>query len=246
MIKAVIFDLDGTLVQTESLKAISYARAAIELSGNRLSEKQVIEAFKEVVGLSRREVAQSLMNRLGLQEAAGAHMAEFEVQAPWQAFVQIRLAAYNEMLTDPQILREHECPYNVGLLKYARANAYRTGLATMSFCTQVGNVLKILGLERHFDFIASRDDVEHGKPDPEMYLLVSSQLNVSPSECLVIEDSPSGVKAALAAGMRCIVVTTDFTRKAIHEGSILPQRWIVDDPSELQAVANEVLSLNCA
>jgi beta-phosphoglucomutase len=61
MIKAMIFDLDGTLVQTEKLKALSYARAAVELCPQVLNEDEVIEAFKDVVGLSRREVASTLL-----------------------------------------------------------------------------------------------------------------------------------------------------------------------------------------
>ena len=62
MIEAVIFDLDGTLVQTEKLKAISYARAVTDLCPHDVEEKQVIEAFREVVGLPRREVAQALVD----------------------------------------------------------------------------------------------------------------------------------------------------------------------------------------
>ena len=54
-----IFDLDGTLVQTERLKAISYARAAADLSASAITEEEVVEAFKEVVGLPRRQVAQA-------------------------------------------------------------------------------------------------------------------------------------------------------------------------------------------
>lgn len=98
MIRAMIFDLDGTLVQTERLKAISYARAAIQLRPNDITEAEVIEGFKEVVGLSRREVAVGLMERFGLEAAAHARMEKFGVDTPWQAFVQIRLAIYEEML----------------------------------------------------------------------------------------------------------------------------------------------------
>ena len=114
----------------------------------------------------------------------------------------------------------------------------------MSYCAQVNKVLRILNLKDEFDFIASRDDVENGKPDPEIYILVSKQLGVEPRECLVIEDSPAGVKAALAAAMHCIVVTTDFTRKAIHKSGLLPERRIVDDPSQLQSVADRILFPN--
>jgi phosphoglycolate phosphatase-like HAD superfamily hydrolase len=63
MIRAMIFDLDGTLVQTERLKALSYARATVELCPYTLSEAEAVEAFKDVVGLPRREVAQALVER---------------------------------------------------------------------------------------------------------------------------------------------------------------------------------------
>ncbi|MFQ5753259.1 MAG: HAD family hydrolase, partial [bacterium] len=195
--------------------------------------------FKDVVGLSRQEVAQALLQHFHLAGAAQSRMADFQVQTPWQAFVQVRLQIYNKMLADSTILHEHVCPYNVGLLKYARGCGYKTGLATMSHCAQVNRVLQILRLNDEFDFIATRDDVEHGKPDPEIYNLVARQLQVRPKDCLVVEDSPTGVKAALAANMHCIVVTTDFTRKAIHASGLIEDRWIVDDPEKLVEVAGQ-------
>jgi beta-phosphoglucomutase len=91
MILAAIFDLDGTLVETEELKALSYARATVELRPEELSVAEVIDAFKEVVGLSRREVAMALIQRFGLEKAAQARITEFGVDAPWQDYVQIRL-----------------------------------------------------------------------------------------------------------------------------------------------------------
>jgi len=94
MIRAVIFDLDGTLVQTERLKSLSYARAAVELCPRTITEEEVLEAFKDVVGLPRWEVAQSLVERFDLEEKARSRMAEFGVNTPWQAFVQVRLRYY--------------------------------------------------------------------------------------------------------------------------------------------------------
>ena len=242
MIKAIIFDLDGTLVQTEALKAASYARAAVELRPDRFSEQEVIEAFKDVVGLSRRKVARGLMERFGLEESAGARMGAFQVPTPWQAFVQVRLGIYESLVSDPETLRRHLCPYNVRLLKWARRRGLATGLATMSHCPQATRVLEILKLNSDFDFIASRDDVENGKPDPEIYQLVANELAVSATECLVIEDSSSGVKAALAAEMGCIAVTTEFTKRGIHESGLLDDGWIVDSPSELHKVAERFIA----
>jgi HAD superfamily hydrolase (TIGR01549 family) len=236
-----IFDLDGTLVRTEQLKAISYARAAIELCPYDLTEAEVNEGFKQVVGLSRREVALGLIERFGLEEAARGRMTGFGVDTPWQAFVQIRLAIYEEMLADPEVIRTNQWPHNMALLAEARRSSCKTGLATMSYCPQVRRVLEILSLTDAFDFVASRDDVEQGKPDPEIYLMVAQELGVPPADCLVIEDSPSGVKAALAAGMWCIAVTTPFTRQTIHSQKLLPEAHVVDDPEQLPDVVRHIV-----
>ncbi len=233
MINTVIFDLDGTLVQTEILKANSYARAVVELSSNAVTEKEVVQVFKEVVGRSRQEVAQTILERFHLEEASGKLIADFKVDRPWQVLVQIRLKIYESALNDPELLRKYRCSYSLDLHRRSRENGYKTGLATMSHCPQANRVLDILKLQGQFDFIATRDDVEHPKPDPEIYFLVARELGVSPDECLVIEDSLSGVKAALAADMACIAVTTSFTHKAVAESGLLQDRWIVPDPCRL-------------
>jgi beta-phosphoglucomutase-like phosphatase (HAD superfamily) len=98
-----------------------------------------------------------------------------------------------------------------------------------------------LGLTGEFDFIATADDVEHSKPDPEIYELISRELDVPPDQCLVIEDSLPGVKAALAAGMSCIAVTTPFTRKAVDEAGVPDTKWIVDDAAKLEDVFHQMI-----
>lgn len=229
MIRAMIFDLDGTLVKTESLKALSYARAAVKLCPNELREIDVVEGFKDVVGLSRREVATALVDRFSLTKKAEEKMAEFGVDTPWQAYVQVRLNIYAQMLADPEVIRNNQWSHTVALLNQARQTNCKVALATMSYCEQAQRVLDILELSGTFDFVASRDDVENGKPDPEMYLMVANELGVSPEECLVIEDSPTGVKAALNAEMYVVAVSTPFTQKHLHESNLLPAAHIVDD-----------------
>jgi beta-phosphoglucomutase len=241
MILVVIFDLDGTLVETEELKALSYARAAVELRPE-LSEAEVVEAFKEVVGLSRQEVATALLRRFELEKAARERMPEFGVSAPWQAYVQVRQRIYEAMLDDPDLLRKQQWPHNIALLHEFRRQGCRIALATMSYCKQMRRVLDVLGLANAFDFVASRDDVEHGKPDPEIYLLVARELAVPPADCLVVEDSPAGVKAALAAGMNVVAVSTPFTRQRLHESGLLPPQHIVDNPSMLPGVVAHVIA----
>jgi len=241
LIKALIFDLDGTLVQTEILKAESYAKAAVELNPS-LTEEEVIEAFKDFVGLSRKEVAKGLLNRFDLGEAASARMKQFEVAKPWQAFIDIRMGTYFKMISDPKILKEHQCPYNTALLKWAKQEGYKTGLGTMSQRREAYRVLDVLNIRSEFDVISTIQDVESGKPDPGIYNLLSEELRVSPSEALAIEDSSSGVKAALAARIGCIAVTTDFTREGVHRLPPNKNLRIVDNPSDLLETAKSFIS----
>ncbi|MDQ5818220.1 MAG: HAD family phosphatase, partial [Actinomycetota bacterium] len=241
VIRAFIFDLDGTLVETEELKGLSYARAATELRRPDLSEEEVLEAFKDLVGLSRQEVAVGLMRRFALEEAARDRMAEFGVGTPWQAFVRIRLGIYEELLADPELVLEHRYPHNIALLRDVRSEGYPTALATQSHREQALRVLEILGLTDEFDVIVTREDVEHGKPDPEMHLLAARELGVRPGECLAIEDSPAGVQGALAAGTETIAVTTNLTRQKFRDTDILDRSHVVDDPRTLPEVVRHLI-----
>jgi len=242
MIAAMIFDLDGTLVQTERLKAISYAQAAVALRPEDVRQEDVIEAFKAVVGLPRRQVAQALLQQFDLEAAARRRMAEFGVSSPWQAYVQIRLRIYEQMLADPEILRQNQWPHTRALLEATRRTGTPVALATMSHCEQAAQVIAALQLQGEFDFVATRDDVHHGKPDPEIYLLVAAELKVAPQSCLVVEDSPAGVEAATRAGMRVVAVSTPFTRERLHALPWLPAQNIVDEPAQLPAVVAHLIA----
>jgi HAD superfamily hydrolase (TIGR01509 family) len=241
VIRAFVFDLDGTLVETEELKALSYARAATELRPD-LNEGEVVAAFGDLVGLSRREVAVGLMRRFGLEEAAQPRMAEFSVGTPWQAYVQVRLGIYEKMLGDPELIVEHHYPHNIALLRSVRREGFPTALATQSHREQALRVLGFLGLADEFDVVVTRDDVEHGKPDPEMHLLAARELEVQPGECLAIEDSPAGVSGALAAGAAVIAVTTRLTRQKFRDDpGLLDRSHIVDDPRTLPEVVHRLI-----
>ncbi len=243
-IQAIIFDLDGTLVSTEYLKACSYARAIQELRFPQrgCDESEVIEAYKDLIGLSRREVCLALLRRFKLEGLARARMTELGVSTAWEALAQVRLKYYQLMLADPQVLSRYTWPHNLALLAFARQSGCKVGLATMSGRAQAAQILAVLELAGAFDVIATREDVEKPKPDPEIYLLVNKKLETAAENCLVIEDSLLGVQAALAASMLCIAVTTPMTHSALHAGKILDKQWIVDDPAQLTGVVQQMMN----
>lgn len=240
-INAFVFDLDGTLVQTERLKARSYAKAAVELCPDSVTEDEVIEAYKDVVGESRKIVASTLMKQFDLEAASAERMTQVDVDAPWQAFVQVRLDYYHDLVQDPNVLRENRWPHSLSLLDRARENRCAVALATTSRRRQACHVLNVLGLEDTFDYVATSDDVERTKPHPEIYRLCATELGVAPERMLAIEDSPTGTQAALNAGLHCIAFGTPFTEKRLREEAPLDDRWIVTDPDELIATVDTLL-----
>ncbi len=241
-IKAFLFDLDGTLVQTERLKALSYAKAAVALVPHTVSEADVLDAFKTVVGRSRMEVATSLMQTFDLQEAASKQMEAQGAGSPVEAFINIRLGFYGRMIDDPLVIQKSMWPHNIAQLYNAVAAGYKTGLATMSHRPQATRVLEVLGLTKCFDFTATRDDVQRGKPDPEIYHLVADALEVNPKACLVFEDSVSGVAAARAAGMQVIAVSTPFTKNTLEQAKLIPAEQLIHDPEALPGLVERMVN----
>lgn len=234
MIRAVIFDFDGTLIQTEKLKAKSYALAAVQLNPGELREEEVFEAFSDFVGGSREEVSKGLMHRFNLEEAARSRMDKFSASAPWQVLTRLRLEIYQDMLSDEDTIREAGWEHNMALLQQVRDAQCKIGLATMSHCQQVGHLLHALQLENAFDFIATRENVDNPKPDPEIYHLVARELDIPLKQTLIIEDSVAGVQAGLSAGAHVLAVATPMTRVKLHQSGLLDSAYIVDSPKDLQ------------
>jgi len=227
MIKALIFDLDGTLVQTEILKAHSYGKALEQLSENSVQEEQVAKSFKELVGLSRKEVTKKLIEQYG--DYIVRNHIKSENKSLSELLIERRLNIYHNMLSDPEILLKYSCRYNIKLLNTVREKGYKTGLATMSNCEQVKKVLKIIELEHHFNCIITRDDVNNAKPDPEIYLKMLEKLKVDKKEAIIIEDSVSGIKAALAAGIIVFAVTNSLTKDKVNNSGIIDSAFIIND-----------------
>lgn len=241
MIKAFIFDMDGTLVQTEKMKALSYAIAVQRLLGLSEPDKRAIEAYRQIVGAGRDVASRHIMEKLELEDKLRPLMTQYRVAQPWQVLTAWRKDIYDDMVADPGVLRENRWPSTVDLLRVARESACKTALVTMSKLSDVLHVVHSLGIEQMLDMVISAEDTGQGKPDPTGYLLAAKKLQVEPRECLVLEDSVNGVRAAQAAGMNVIAIATPFTNASLHSEQLIDHAWIVHQPEKLVETVRQLI-----
>ena len=239
MISAIMFDLDGTLVKSEDLKALSYAIVVQRLRGLPEPAPRAIEAYRGIVGSARDVASRHITDRLELTPFLRPMLAQHGATEPWEVLTALRTQIYDEMVADPQVLRDNQWPHTVNLLRVARDASYSTALATMSYRQEAMHVLKSLDLERYLDEVLTREDVQRPKPDPEIYLLAADRLGVQPQDCLVVEDSASGVRAGVAAGMNVVAFATPFTTEGLHSSGVLEHAWMVHDPEKLVETVEE-------
>ena len=184
MIEAVIFDLDGSMVDSMWIwRAIDIeylGRFGIELPEN-------LQACIE--GMSFSETAAYFKERFRLPDDLET------IKADW-----------NRMAWDKYT---HEVPLKEGvveLLEYCAGHGIKTGIATSNSRELVENVIRAHDLNSYFDCIITGCEVAKGKPSPDIYLAVAQKLGVSPQNCLVFEDIIPGIQAGKAAGMRVCAV----------------------------------------
>ncbi len=231
MIKAVLFDLDGTLIQTEVLKATSYARAIEVLTHQEIKETEVLEVFGRFVGLSRAEVVQGLSGHFEM--ALQKHVKERDFSIIQEILIEKRLKIYREIIEDAHLLSQHFCPFTMGLLHNLQSDGFTTVLATMSHLPEAKRITTIMGIYESFDLFLTREDVMEGKPDPEIYTKARTKLGLRAEECLIIEDSVNGIKAGQHAGMPVFAVTNMVTRSSVHNCNLLDDRFIIDHLPDL-------------
>ena len=239
MISAIMFDLDGTLVQSEKLKALSYAIAVQHVRGLSEPDPRAIEAYREIVGAARDAASRHITESLGLESDLGPLMVQHGANEPWEVLTAMRTEIYDDMVADPQVIRDNQWPHTIGLLRVARETSCRTALATMSYRKEALHVLRSLDIEESLDEVLTREDVEKPKPDPEIYLMAAQKLEVQPQDCLVLEDSPNGVRAGVAAGMNVIALATPFTIAGLHYSQVLEHAWMVHEPEALLDVVRD-------
>ena len=209
MPQALIFDMDGVIVDSEPLHLLA-TQGALAMIGRNLSEE---EYYRRYVALTDRELFEIL---LGREDPQVEHLV-IEKQRLYR-----ELAASGVK------------PYRATVAFIERAQeVLPLAVATGATREEAEEALKRLGIRDAFRIVVSAEDYERGKPDPAPYLLAAHLLGVPPSRCVVIEDSKEGVKAAKAAGMLCIALThTHATAELAYADLVLDSLGGLD-PREL-------------
>ncbi len=184
-IKAFLFDMDGVLLDTETVCKITWERAAREFG-----IENIADAFRKCVGCNRNDT-------------------------------EIILKDYLKDKVEPKVFRErtselfqvvenesglNKMPYVDECLSSLKSKGFRIALASSTRAESVNRQLRNAGIIDFFETLTTGDLVEHSKPAPDIYLKAASSLSLLPEECVAVEDSPNGVRAAVAAGMKCIMV----------------------------------------
>lgn len=213
MIRAVFWDNDGVLVDTEKL---------------------YFQATREFLLQAGVTLTPALFKRISLDEGRSTFDLAEEKGVPREVIDRLhaeRNRRYTELLAGGvRILEGVE--ETLGLLRGKVIQAIVTSSRRVHFDTMHMGT----GLPSLFDFILTREDYRLSKPDPEPYRLAMVRSGCFPEECLVVEDTERGLRAALAAGMRCIVIPNDLTRGAEFAGA-----WrILDSCREIPAAIEQL------
>lgn len=210
MIKAIFWDNDGVLVDTEHLYFEATQRILASI-GIHLSEEDYLELF--------------------LREGRGAwHLAE-ERGVAADDIVRLRderNALYGELLAEAPRLIE-----GVSDVLEALHGKYVMGVVTSSRKDHFDVIHRTTGLLKYFDFVLTASDFTHVKPDPEPYLRAVEASGVAADVCMAVEDSERGLLSATAAGIRCMIVPSRLTRRSLFAGAHKVLGRIGDVPAAL-------------
>jgi len=200
MIKAIIFDFDGVVADSEPIHRKSFNMTLKQL-GVTISDRFYREHY---VGLGSVSIMEDVFRRHNIRRSA-------------RFWVNKRVKVFHELVKKGEVkpvkgfMEFNKLLNKIGMKKIIASGGYRNNISLM---------LRKLKLGKEFQFI-SREDVKRRKPDPETMLLAAKKLGMRPSECLVFEDSPYGVEAARRAGIRCVALTTSLPRKYFKKSCVV-------------------------
>ena len=190
-IKAVLFDMDGLMVDTESLSTEAFINSA-KAQGYNMTKEETLK----VLGFTKANIYQFWIDYFQGTNVDGKKLVDDHYE-----YIE------NVLYT----VGPEKMPYVEELLKYLRKNNYKIAVASSSDTADIKNNLEKTKLEKYIDEIASGAEVENGKPAPDVFLLAAERLDVDPKDCLILEDSKAGIKAGKASGAMVFMVPDMFT-----------------------------------
>jgi len=202
MIRGVLFDLDGVIVDTLHYHYLAWKHMFGTLGGSPVSELTVL--LHE--GRNSREILPILMKETGVAIPEGQQAA----------FIEAKRAYYRS------IVQVTQYPRALQTIDELRGRGLKVALVT---ACALKNMQHCLNPEEqaHFDFIITGDEVPRAKPFPDPYLMAARQLGLRPEECVVVENAPLGIEAARNAGMRCVAIETTLGKEYLKSADhVLP------------------------
>jgi HAD superfamily hydrolase (TIGR01509 family) len=183
MEKAVLFDMDGILYDSE----LQYARVTEQVMRN-LGYTGPSEALYDTIGCTADGTWQILYDLLD------GNCSRHEIEMAWKEYNQSHPIDYRAIMFD-------DIPETLRTLK---ENGFRMACCSSSSKRVILDSLRDMGIENYFDVVISGEEIDHPKPEPDIYLLAARQLNTLPENCVVYEDSRIGIEAGRRAGMKVI------------------------------------------
>lgn len=184
-IKGVISDMDGVILDTEKLYVHFWCEAA-NFYGYPMREHHALSI-------------RSMARVYAIEKLKGYFGENFDYYAVHDKRIELMDKYIEENGIEPKYGAEE-------LLRFLKENGYKTALATATAPERARSYLSRLGLYKYFDEIVCASMVKRGKPQPDIYLCAAERLGLKPQECIALEDSPNGIKAASAAGCKTVMV----------------------------------------
>ena len=205
-LRGIIFDMDGVLVDSEPF----ICEAAMRMFEQTYGQVVKREDFIPFVGAGEDRFIGGVAEKYGI-----------ELSMPRDKFRTYEI--YLDIIRG----RLDPLPGAVEFVRATRTRGLKSAVATSADRVKMeGNLREIALAPADFDAVVTGDDVAKKKPDPEVFLLASSRMALPPAACLVIEDAPNGVRAAKAAGCRCLGLTSSFTEETLREAGA---DWVARD-----------------